>query len=162
MQWRAAPASLVGTTDGLAIDGHHPGKLDPVGFGECCHEASEGFLERLRVQSLEYTAERVVAGNAVLEYQEFLQQLSLRAAKQRHVCRTFGSAQDRGQRNDKNIEQIVQRIGRARIGQTAEDFAEFAHRNPLAIRESSSESISLPAATPNANPHAIPLPSRGG
>jgi len=66
--------------------------------------------------------------------------------------------QHRSQRDDKDFEQFVQRVGRPRIGQTAENTANFCIGLPL--RFGSPSRIHLaPGATSSLSPHAIPLPS---
>src|ERR1019366_3390514 len=130
---------------------------DPIGLGKRCHEPPEDLLEGLGLQNAEDPAERIGAGDPVLQSQELPQQRFLRAAKQRHVRRAFRSAQHRSQRDDKDIEQFVQRVRRSWIWQASENPGEFLHRNPHAIRESFSESILPTAAIATSNPHAIPL-----
>ena len=162
VQRRSAAAALVGSSYRLAIDCHHTGELDPVGLGEGCHKASEGLLECRRVERVEHAAECVVTGNSMLQSKELPQQLLLGGREHLHVRRALSAAQDRGQCNDDDVQQIVQRVGCAWVGHRAENIADLAHRTPSANRESPSESISSARAMPSANPHAIPLPSRGG
>src|SRR5207244_645918 len=104
----------------------------------------------------------VVARNAVLQRQELPQQLFLRASKQRHVGGAFRPTQHCSQRDDNDVEQIVTGIGRPRVRQASEEPLEFLHWTPPAIRESPSESMLLADATSLSNPHAIPLPRKGG
>src|SRR5262249_25331660 len=52
-------------------------------------------------------------------------------------------------------------VGGPRVDQLPENLLEFAHPTPLAIRESSSESIFFAHAT-RLKPYAIPLPRGGG
>jgi hypothetical protein len=157
LERHAGFAALVGATQGFAVERHHAGKLDPIGFGEGRHEPTEALLEGARVERSQHATERVVAGDAVLQPQELPQHLFLGTAKQRHVGGAFGSAQHCGQSDDQDFRQIVLRVGRARIRQVSENLLESPHRTPLALRESSSESILLESAITPSNPHAIPL-----
>ena len=161
VQRRSAAAPLVGPSNRLAIDRHHPGELDPVGLCKCCHKASKGPLESLRIERVEDPAEGIVTGNSVRQSKELPQQLFFGGCKHLHIRRTLSPTQHRGQCDDDDVEQIVQRIGRARVGQCLEYLSDSLHWTPSASRESPSESISLARAIPPSNPHAIPLPWRG-
>ena len=77
MQRRAALASLVGAAQSFAIDCHHPGKLDAVGFGKGQHELLDDPPESFGVQSAEDAAERIVAGNSMFQLQELPSSFSL-------------------------------------------------------------------------------------
>src|SRR6202011_122639 len=162
VQRRGASAALVGASQRFAVDSNDASKLDPVGLGEGCHERPKGLLEGLRVQRPQYSAERVVARDAALQRQQLPQQVLLRASKQRHVGCALRPTQRRCQRNDDDVEQIVNGIGCPRVRQVSENLSEFLHWASPAIREPSSESTLLAAATLISNPHAIPLPGGGG
>src|SRR5437899_4000412 len=84
----------------------------------------------------------------MLQSKESPQQLFLGRCKHLHVRRALPATQDRGQRDDDDVQQIVQRVRCTRIGQRTEDIADIAHRAPSANREPSSESISPARATP--------------
>src|SRR5207253_710972 len=79
-----------------------------------------------------------------------------------HVGGAFRPTQHCSQRDDNDVEQIVTGIGRPRVRQASEEPLEFLHWTPPAIRESPSESMLLADATSLSNPHAIPLPHKGG
>jgi len=147
MQRRAALASLVRAAQSFAIDCHNTGEPDAVGFGKGPHELLEVPLESLGVQSAEDAAERIVAGDAMFQPQELPQQRFLGLAEQCHVGCALRSAQRRCQRDNKDVEQLVQCVRCPRVGQTPENLGEFLHRTPHAVRESFSESISLAGAT---------------
>src|SRR5207249_380999 len=157
LQRRAAPPSLEGATQGLAVDCHDPSQL----LGKACHEAAEGGFEGLRIEQPEYPAERVVARNTVLQSQELAQQRFLGVAKILHVGATLRPAQNRSQRNNQNLQQIVPCVGCPRVPQASKSFPEFPHEAPPRNRESSSESILRANAIPHSNPYAIPLPLWG-
>lgn len=144
LQRRVALAALVGPSHGFAVDRHHAGKLDPIGLGKRRSKLSKGLREGFRIEVAEDAAERIVAGNAVLQPQELPQQRFLGAAEQLHIGCAFRSAQHRSQRDNQDVEQLVQRIRRTRIGQAEENLGEFRHRTPHAIWESLSKST-LPA-----------------
>jgi hypothetical protein len=154
-------AALVSAAKRLAVDRHDAAELDPVRFGKRCHELSKHLLERGRIQQPEHAAEGVVAGNAVLQLKDAPKQLLFRLSEQRHLAAALRSTQNRRQRNEQNLPQLVPHVGGARIGQLAESLLEFAHRRPPKLRESSSESIFRTNAIPRQNPYAIPLPRRG-
>src|SRR5437016_7614214 len=48
MQRVRPPATFVGSAQGLAVDRHHPGKLEPIRLGKARHKLPEGELEGLR------------------------------------------------------------------------------------------------------------------
>src|SRR3989442_3105456 len=84
----------------------------------------------------------------MLQSKESPQQLFLGRCKHLHVRRALPATQDRGQRDDDDVQQIVQRVRGTLIGQRTEDIADIAHRAPAANRQPSSESISPALATP--------------
>src|SRR5882724_4808401 len=73
LQRRGFPAAFISSTQGLAVDSHHPSEFEPIGLGKGRHEAAESLFEGLRLEQTEYPAERVVARNAVLQAQEIRQ-----------------------------------------------------------------------------------------
>src|SRR5215469_14386711 len=155
-------AALVSTPQSLAIDGHNAAEVDLVGGSKGGHETTEDALEANRVELPKDPAEGIVAWRPILQPQELAKQLFLRRCEHRHVGRALSPRQHRGQGDKQDLDQIVHRIGRPRIGQLPEDIDEFLHPTPLSQWESSSESISRPNAIPNLFSHAIPLPCGGG
>src|SRR5260370_23790062 len=97
----------------------------------------------------------------MLQVQDLPQQAFFGPAELGHVRAGLRPAQQRGQRNEQNVQQLVLGIVRPRIGQPSENFLEFPHRTLPVLRESSSESILRGGAIPLSNPYAIPLPWRG-
>ena len=162
VQRRGVLAPLVGAAEGLAVEGHDPCKLDPIGVGERRHEPPEHALESLWVQHPEHSTERVVAGNAVLQPQDLSQHSFLGTAEQGHVATPLRPTQDGSQSDEQNFPQFVLRVRRSRVRQLPENFLEFVHGTPRQNRESSSESIFPADATSASNPYAIPLPFGGG
>ena len=136
MQWRGAAAAFVGPSNCFAIDCHHTGELDPIGFGKCGHKASEGSLESLRIERVEDSAKRVVTGDSAWQAKELPQQLFFGGCNPLHIRRPSSSAQYGGQCDDHDVQQVVQRVGRAWIGQGTEHLANFVHRTPFAYWES--------------------------
>src|SRR5260370_10072389 len=98
----------------------------------------------------------------MLQVQDLPQQAFFGPAELGHVRAGLRPAQQRGQRNEQNVQQLVLGIVRPRIGQPSENFLESPHRTLPVLRESSSESILRVGAIPLSNPYAIPLPSTGG
>src|SRR6266705_449860 len=163
VQRRRLPAALESAAQGLAVDRHDAAEVELVGFGEGGHELPECRCERLRVEQPEHPAERIVAGNPMLEHQDLPEELFLGETELGHVRRGLRPAQQRGKGDEQNIRQLVLRVVGSRIRQPSENLLEFPHdATPPVPRESSSESISLASAIPLLNAYAIPLPSRGG
>src|SRR6202011_730182 len=117
--------------------------------------------EGLRIEQAEHAAERIVARDPMLQVQDPPQQAFLGPAELGHVRAGLRSAQQRGQRDEQNVQQLVLCIVRPRIAQASENFLEFPHRTPPVLRESSSESILPAGAIPLSSPYAIPLPLQG-
>src|SRR5581483_9307765 len=103
----------------------------------------------------------VVTGNPMLQSQTQPQQPFLGLSELGHVRAGFRSAQNRRQRDDQYLQQIVPRIGRPRVRQPPKSLPELAHLTPSTIRESSSESFFSSNAIGVSNPYAIPLPQVG-
>jgi hypothetical protein len=152
----ACPA-LVGPAQGLAVDSHDSGEVDPVGLGKYQQEAPEGPLECPRVEFSENTTECIVAGNPVFQPKDPPQQRFFGFAKFRHVRGTLGAAKDCDQRDEQYLQQIVPRVRRSRVRHTAKNPPEFAHPTPLPRWESPSESMFSANAIAHANSNAIPL-----
>src|SRR6202140_3506308 len=161
VQRRGLSAAFVGAAQGLAIDGHHPGKLEPVGLGKGRHEAAEREFEGLRLEQAEPPAERIVARDAMLQPKEKPQQPFLRMPEVRHIRARLRSAQRRRQRDEQHLQQIVPGIVRARVRQPPKGLLELLHPTPSMIWESSSESVLPSNAIASENPYAIPLPHAG-
>jgi hypothetical protein len=100
-----ALAVLVGSTQCLAVERHHA--IDSHRLGEHLHEATEHFLERLRVQQAKHPTEGIVARYPVLQLQDRSQQPFLLAPKQRDVGAVLGAAQRRQQSDEHHFRQIV-------------------------------------------------------
>jgi len=157
MQRRAAPATLEGAAQGLAVHGHDT----PQGLGEVPHEAAQSRLEGLRIEQAEHPAEGVVAWNAVFQAQDLAQQGLLGAAEQGHVGAALRPAQHRSQGDEQDLHQIVLRVGGPRIRNLRKAFPEGLHRPLSSARKRPSEaSLPLACKTP-APPHAIALPQGG-
>ena len=153
--------AFVGPAQGLAVDGHDPGKLEAVGLGKGCHEATKGELEGLRLEQTKHPAECIVTRDAMLQAKNEPQQLFLRLSEVRHVRARLRSAQRRRQRDEQHLQKIVPGIVRARVRQPPKGFLELVHPTPSMIRESSSESVLPSNAIAVENPYAIPLPRAG-
>src|ERR1035438_6792646 len=87
-------------------------------LGKVLHEANEPGVEACRIEQPEHAAERIVARNAVLKPQKFLQKLQLRPAEQRHVRTGLSAAQQRAKPNYQNLMQLMPfRVSRPRVFQ---------------------------------------------
>src|SRR5947209_5569652 len=161
MQRVRPPATFVGSAQGLAVDRHHPGKLEPIRLGKARHKLPEGELEGLRFEQTEHPAKGVVARDAMLQAQEKPQQPFLRLAEIRHIGARFRSTQHCRKRDEQHLQQIVPRVGRPRVRQLPKKLPELPHPTPSMIRESSSESVLSFNAIQVSNPNAIPLPASG-
>jgi hypothetical protein len=141
LQGRCFAATFVSSAQGLAIDRQYAGKVQPIELGKTHHEPSKGLLETVRVEQTEHTTESVVTGDAMLQPENLPQQGFLGQSKTLHVRCAFRAAQNRRQRNEQYLVQCVLSIRRPRILQPFENLLELAHPTPLAMWESSSESI---------------------
>jgi hypothetical protein len=73
-----------------------------------CHEPLEGSTELFGVKQAEQPAERIMAGQTVLELQEAPEEWLLRNRECCHVRRTLGAAQDRAQGDHQQFVEVVQ------------------------------------------------------
>jgi hypothetical protein len=161
VQRLVARTTFEGASQRLAVDRDHAGEIEPVGLGKSRHEAPECGFEGIRLEQTEHAAEGIVTGNPVLQPQKQSQQSFLGFSELCHVRAGLCSAQDRRQRNDQYLQQIVPRIGRPRVRQSSKNLLELSHLTPSSMREPSSESILQNNAIPTENPYAIPLGWRG-
>ena len=115
-----ALAVLVGATQRLAVERHHAIDLHRV--GEPLREATEHFLERLRIEQAEHPAEGVVARDPVLQLQDGSQQPFLLAPEQRDVGAVLGPAQHRQQSDEHHLRQIVIARPTARVDEFRKAF----------------------------------------
>lgn len=131
LQRRAARRAVEGAPQRLAVDRQHPRTVGT----EVAKERLEGPSEGLRFEQAEDPAERVMAGQAVLQPQEFPQQRLPVAGEFGEIHATLPPA-DRGhQRDRQDIEQVMApRIAPARVGHGAEDRVQRGHRKTPAGR----------------------------
>ena len=85
-------------------------------------------MELPGIEQPEYPAERVVARNALLQSQELLQKLPLRAPEQRHVRAGLSPAQQRTKPNYQYLMQLMPfRGSRPWVFQILENLLEVVH-----------------------------------
>jgi hypothetical protein len=104
MQSGLTTGAIEGAAQSLPVDGDNAW----LSLGKRCDEPLEGSAELSGVEQAEQSAERIVAGQAVLELQEAPQERLLRNRKCRHVRRTLTAAQDRAQGDDQQLVEVVQ------------------------------------------------------
>src|SRR5215212_8058814 len=131
----------------LAIDGDNA----LAAFGELAHEGEKAGMELRRVEQAKHPREGVMAGNAVLQPQELAQERLLGASKHGHVGAVLASAQDRAQRNQQDLVQVVTLgIARARILQIRKNRPKSLQSTVLPPQPVLPvESASPPCASPN-------------
>src|SRR4051812_28367876 len=103
MQRRLARGSIERAPQRFAINGYHA----PQSLGETLHEAGEAGLERLRVEQAEYSAEGIMAGNAVTQTQKLAQERLFYLPEQRHVRAILAARQHGAERDHQQFMQVV-------------------------------------------------------
>ena len=84
--------------------------------------------KRRRIEQPEQPAEGVVARDAVLQHQKFLQKALLQPAEQRHVGTRLAAAQHRAQRDQHHLMQrVTLGVPGSRIVQILEQLREILH-----------------------------------
>jgi hypothetical protein len=104
MQCGLTTGAIEGAAQSLPVDGDNAW----LSLGKSCHEPLEGSAELLRVEQAEQAAERIMAGQTVLELEDAAQEWLLRNRECCHVRRTLTAAQDRAQGNHQQFVKVVQ------------------------------------------------------
>jgi hypothetical protein len=112
---------IMGAAQGFAVDGD--------GFalkrcGQVPHPAGKEVMEALGIDLGEETAEGVVGGDAVREFQEFLKPVQLGAAVFSHLGPAVGAADDGADSNHEDIVQQVPGVMMPGVFKAVEMFAE--------------------------------------
>ena len=115
MQGRLAAGPIKRAAQDLPIDGHYALAL----LAKLRHEPLKRVAELIRVQIAKQPAERVVAGQAILQLEKAAQKRLFGLREHRHVHRTLAATQHRAQSDQQQFIEIVQTgIAAARVFQT--------------------------------------------
>jgi len=124
MQRRGRRRAIEGAPQRLTVNGHNA----LAGLGKLPHEADEPSVKLPGIEQPEYPAERVVVRNALLQSQELLQKLPLRAPEQRHVRTGLSPAQQRTKPNYQYLMQLMPfRVSRPWVFQILENLLELLY-----------------------------------
>src|SRR5882762_9944732 len=98
---------------------------------ESLHEAGKRALQGDRVEPTQHPAECVVAGDAVLEFEDGAKKSFLLTTEFRHLDAGLSPAKHGGECDEQHVAQVMPRINVARIRYRFEDDREIAHRSVL-------------------------------
>ena len=117
----AAVGSVVGAAQGFSIDGDC---FTLEGFGKLPHPAGEEVMEPLGIELGEETAEGVMGGDAVGQFQEFLKPVKLGAAVFSYLGPGVGAADEGAKSNQEDIVEQVPGVVPSGVLDAVEMFAE--------------------------------------
>ena len=104
MNGRFPRIAVVGTPQGLAVQGNHLALCHPV---DAAHPVHETIPELVRINPGEHPGESVWAGNPVGQFQELPKPLILALGEQLHVVPTLGSPDNRADGHGDDVQELM-------------------------------------------------------